>query len=70
MKRMFNKDLPKKCEYCLNAIPLGSDNEMICKKRGIVYSDDLCKKYKYDPLKRTPKKPKLANNYSPDDFII
>lgn len=70
MKKMFNKDLPKKCEYCLNATPLGSDGEMICKKRGIVYSGDLCRKYKYDPLKRTPKNTKLADNYSPEDFSL
>lgn len=70
MKKMFNKDLPKKCEYCLNATPLGSNNEMVCKIRGIVNSDDLCRRYKYDPLKREPKKQIISSDYSPEDFII
>ncbi len=69
MKKMFDKTLPKKCEYCLFASPLG-EGDLLCKKRGIVRLDDLCRKYKYDPLKREPKKQLISDNYSPEDFII
>ncbi len=68
--RMFDKTVIKKCEYCLSATPIGNDGEMICLKRGIVNSDDLCRKYKYDPLKREPKKQKIADNYSAEDFKL
>ena len=70
MKKMFDKTLPKKCEYCVFASPIGDDRDMVCKKRGIVLRDDLCRKYKYDPLKREPKKQLISNNYSPEDFML
>ncbi len=70
MKKMFNKDIQKKCEYCIHASPLGKNSEMVCLKRGIVNSDDLCRKYKYDPLKREPKKQLISDNYSPEDFVL
>ncbi|MBQ6847525.1 MAG: hypothetical protein IJO62_01240 [Clostridia bacterium] len=70
MKKMFDKTLQKKCKYCLFGTPIGYDGEIICKKRGIVHNDDLCRKYKYDPLKRIPRTPKISVNYSPEDFII
>ena len=67
---MFDKTLQKKCEYCLFGTPLGNDGEIICKYKGIVNSDDLCRKYKYDPLKRMPRQPKISENYTPDDFKL
>lgn len=69
-KKMFDKNLPKKCEYCLNAEPIGNDGEMVCKKRGIVESNDYCRSYKYDPLKRTPQRPIESDQYSPEDFKL
>jgi len=69
-KKMFDKTLPKKCEYCLLSSPLGDNGEMICEKRGIVNSDDYCRSYKYDPLKREPMRKKISDNYSPEDFIL
>jgi len=69
-KKMYNKNLPKKCEYCLRATPLGNGKEMICEKRGIVNTNDFCRSYKYDPLKREPLRQKISDNYSPEDFIL
>lgn len=70
MKEMFNKDIVKKCAHCCNSLPLSNNGEMACKIRGIVNSDDLCRKYKYDPLKRVPKAQKIADNYSADNFNL
>ena len=70
MKKMFNKDITKKCAHCLHSTPLANSDEMACKIKGIVGYDDLCIKYKYDPLKRVPKAQKLKDNYIPDDFIL
>ena len=69
-KKLFNKNLPKRCEYCLNSFPLSSDSELICRKRGIVNIDDCCRSYKYDPLKREPKRQTISDNYSPEDFVL
>lgn len=70
MKKMFNKDLTKKCAHCSHSTPLANSNEMACKIKGIVGLDDLCRKYQYDPLKRVPKPQKLEENYLPDNFTL
>lgn len=70
MKKMFDKTIIKKCGHCLFGTNLGDDGEIICKKRGIVNKNDLCRKYKYDPLKREPQKQIISDNYSPEDFKI
>ena len=69
-KKLFDKTLPKKCEYCLLAQPIGNDGEMVCKKRGIVDASDYCRSYKYDPLKRVPSRPIISDQYSPEDFKL
>lgn len=69
-KKFFDKTLPRRCEYCLNANPIGNDGEMVCHKHGITRADDCCHSYKYDPLKREPMRKKLADNYSPEDFAL
>ena len=66
----FNKDLPKSCAYCIHGKVLEYTNEVICKKRGVMPERDYCRSYKYDPLKRTPQKPKLSDNYSQEDFKL
>ncbi len=70
MKKMFNKDVTKKCAHCLHSTPLAGGDEMACKIKGIVGFDDLCKKYQYDPLKRVPKAQKLEEDYHPDNFEL
>ncbi len=69
MKKMFDKAIQKKCEYCIYGSYL-SEAELICKRKGIVGKDDLCRKYKYDPLKRIPQRPKLADDFSAKDFSL
>lgn len=69
-KNLFDKNLPKKCEYCRHSYPLGDDGDMVCEKRGMVRFDDFCRKYKYDPLKREPRRQKISDNYSAEDFVL
>lgn len=70
MEKAFNKSLPKSCEYCVHGSRSSYTKEILCRKRGITELRDSCRHYKYDPLKREPKKVKLADNYSPDDFKL
>lgn len=69
-KSVFNKKLPRSCEYCIHSEQLQYEREIICKKHGVTDYRDFCRSYKYDPLKRTPIKPKISDNYSPDDFKL
>ncbi len=68
--KIFNKRIEPKCEYCVYGIPLDYDNEILCRKRGITENDDYCRRFKYDPLKREPRKEKISDNYNPEDFIL
>ena len=53
------------CAFCEYATPLPTadreDDDMICEKRGVVHADYVCRKFRYDLLKRAPKdKPGLG----------
>ena len=54
MKKRDN-DCQKVCLNCENATILQSDDNLLCKYKGIVSEDYFCRKYIYDPLKRQPK---------------
>lgn len=69
-KKVFNKKLPHHCEYCMHGTASSFSNEVLCKKRGITNADDSCRHYKYDPLKREPKKIKISGNYNAEDFLL
>lgn len=69
-KNVFNKKLPKYCEYCAIGLCSEYSDEVICKKKGITNRKDSCRHYKYDPLKRTPLKAKIADNYNSEDFLL
>ena len=54
---LFRKKLPRHCAYCIHAGKM-SDHEMICRKKGVVAAADQCRRFRYDPLKRIPVRPK------------
>ena len=68
--KLFNKKLPHYCEYCLFGNCSQFSNEVICVKRGVTERNDSCRHYKYDPLKREPKKIKISNNFEAEDFSL
>ena len=68
--KVFDKKLTHHCEYCVHGKPSAFSNEVLCKKRGITDRYDSCRHYKYDPLKREPAKPEIADNYSAEDFSL
>ena len=66
----FNKELAKRCEYCVHGTKSKYTDEVFCIKRGITELNDFCRKYKYDPLKRIPVRQKPSDNYKPEDFSL
>lgn len=68
--KIYNKKLQKACKYCVHSHDFGSQDELLCAKRGAVSQDDYCGKYKYDATKRVPVKASIANSYSDEDFIL
>ncbi len=71
MKTLFNKkDISPTCEYCSYG-KISPDNETIlCIKKGVVEKTYACKRFKYDPLKRQPRRPKAMEKFSEEDFSL
>ena len=69
VKNLFNKKIPPSCEYCKTGKKLTED-VILCVKYGVTTKNNFCKKFKYSPLKRIPKKQNPANNFDEKDFII
>ncbi len=68
---LFRKKIDPRCAYCTRAGRI-DDGRMICKKRGIVPAEDKCRRFRYDPLKRVPARPKphRFGEFRPEDFQL
>lgn len=68
---LFRKKIERSCLYCTCSTKLNED-QMLCIRRGIVSADNKCRKFRYDPFKRIPAKPKALDlsKYDGDDFSL
>ena len=48
--------IEKYCKYCEHAAELSDPDTMLCRRRGVVSAADVCRRFRYDPLKRKPKR--------------
>ena len=71
MGMLFRKRIEKSCGYCDHAVSI-DDGLVLCTKRGVVSVDKKCRKFKYAPCKRMPKKPKAMDfhKYDEEDFSL
>lgn len=68
---LFRKKIERSCEYCVFSAKMDQKN-MLCTKRGVVSVDTACHKFRYDPFKRVPPRPKALDfsKYEEDDFSL
>ena len=68
---LFRKNIQKSCEYCTHGTILEND-QILCVKRGLTGNVEKCRKFRYDPFKRAPRKPKAIDfsQYDDDDFSL
>lgn len=68
---LFRKKIEKRCEYCAYSAKLEED-QVLCAKRGLQSAYDRCGKFRYDPTKRIPLKPKALDfdQYRQEDFTL
>lgn len=68
---LFRKKIEKSCAYCRFGTMLEEDM-VLCIKRGVVPLGKKCRKFRYDPLKRVPSKPKALDfsKYEKEDFSL
>ena len=68
---LFGNRIHPACQYCIRmmrAIP--RKEQVICEKFGVVAADYSCSKYRYDPLRRVPRRPRPLQRFSAEDFSI
>ena len=53
---LFRKDIEPHCSYCRYSAP-AEPGMVICRKKGIIPESEGCRRFRYDPLRRTPPKP-------------
>ena len=68
---LFRKKMPKSCAYCVYGTKL-DEEQILCVKKGVMSVEGKCRKFRYDPCKRIPPRPKLPDfsRYSEDDFSL
>jgi hypothetical protein len=68
---LFRKKMPKSCVYCTHGTKLNED-QVLCVKKGVVSIEGKCRKFRYDPCKRIPPRPKMPDfsQYSSEDFTL
>ncbi len=68
---LFRKKILRSCLYCLHGAKL-EDDTILCAKKGLLLTDTPCRKFKYDPCKRIPVRPKALDfsKYDQEDFSL
>ena len=68
---LFRRKMPRACSYCLWGTKF-SDDQMLCRKHGVVSSNYACRKFTYDPCKRIPPRRSGLNflKYDKEDFSL
>lgn len=68
---LFRKKIEKACEYCAHGTRLDED-QILCTKKGLRPVDEKCLRFRYDPLKRIPKKAKAMDfsKYDREDYSL
>lgn len=67
---LFGNRIQEACIYCEYSYPAGSDDALLCFKKGIVRMDYSCAKFKYDPLMRIPHRPLELDSFQMNDFTL
>ena len=68
---LFQKNIEPRCVYCKRGVAL-DDEQILCSRKGVVDPGGSCRAFRYDPLKRVPKKPVVANfsHLKKEDFML
>lgn len=53
---MKKDSIEKFCKYCESASLLSDEDAVLCERYGVVSSAHKCRRFRYDPLKRSPKR--------------
>ncbi len=68
---LFRKKIERSCAHCIHGVHL-EDGQILCTRKGLKTREDKCFRFRYDPLKRLPKKAKALDfsRYDKEDYSL
>ena len=69
-KPLFGATISPSCEYCEFGRKAPQPGCFYCEKKGPVRQMSKCRHYRYDPLRRIPKRAPKLPGFSPEDFAL
>ena len=69
-RKLYGNNIPPACEYCRVGTLSDDETTILCRKKGIVALSFKCWRFKYDPLKRKPKRERFLEEYKSEDFSL
>ena len=69
-KGLFPRKAYPACRNCVHGHLSQTGGKILCPRRGIVAPDYSCRKYRYDPLKRVPRRLPALPSFDRKDFIL
>jgi hypothetical protein len=70
-KKLLNlKSIDKICANCAYGTHAPDGDSVLCEKRGVMLNISSCKKFKYDPLNRTPARHVLIDDHTWEEFVL
>lgn len=68
---LFRKKIERACEYCRHGAVM-EDEWVLCAKKGLRPPDSPCRRFRYEPCKRIPRKARALDfsKYDQEDFSL
>ena len=63
------REIERCCGYCVHSALLDGEEQVLCRKKGVVSADACCRKFRYDLLKRRPRSLPVPE-IDPEDLIL
>lgn len=67
--KLFGNHIQPACKYCEEAFPQ-TGGGVLCVRNGPVAPEHSCRKYRYDPIKRIPRRRQPQESYNSEDFEL
>ena len=68
-KKTGDEALERACAYCIYSALLDDEENVLCRKKGVVDAGFCCRKFRYDVLKRKPR-PLPIPEIDPEDLLL
>ena len=70
MRRLFGDNIEPACVYCRNGTRTKKGDKIMCPKNGMVDIYYSCRRFCYDPLRRTPSDSAALPEFPKSDFEL